>query len=307
MRHVSERQSADEGFGLLSDRTRVDVLRAVAVAQYERDEAGAGPAELAFSEIYDRVDVDNSSKLSYHLGELAGTFLRKDDGGYSLTHAGERIVRFVLSRNYEKPPEFGPREANGTCPFCGAETIEAALHYQFFRLECPSCERPVAGYPTTPAQVRSADGDVLVRRVKEKQVTVYDQIRRGTCPECAGRLSTDVRELPESPLPETNPFFVVDRCEECLRQYNGPLTYRVLYHPASVAFHWDRGIDVTKQLPTDVHDPRHEDRWRAERVSADPDEYEVVLRRGDDRLRARFDATARVIRTERVRRSDAVR
>ena len=54
-------------FGLLSDETRTSLLRAIAVAEHELEEAGAGPATLALSELYDRVDVDNSSKLSYHL------------------------------------------------------------------------------------------------------------------------------------------------------------------------------------------------------------------------------------------------
>jgi hypothetical protein len=304
VRQVSEHRPADEVFGLLSDRIRVDILRAVALAQHERAQAGTGPVELAFSEIYDRVDVDSSSKLSYHLGELAGTFLRKGPDGYSFTHAGERIVRFVLSRNYEEPPAFGPRETAGTCPFCGAETLEASLRRQFFRLECASCDRPVGGYPTTPAQVRSVDESSLVRQVGRTQVTTVEQLRRGTCPECAGQLSTDVREVPEAPLPDGTPFVVVDRCGECLRQYNGPLTYRVVYHPASVAFHWDRGIDVTSRVPSDLHGHVYEDRWTAERVSTDPEEYEVTLRRGDDSLRVRLDATATVTRTERIRRSD---
>jgi hypothetical protein len=57
--------AVDEMFGLLSDETRVGILRAIAVAEHELDEVGAAPARLVFSEIYDRVDVDNTSKLSY--------------------------------------------------------------------------------------------------------------------------------------------------------------------------------------------------------------------------------------------------
>ena len=41
------------------------ILRAIAVAEHELDEVGGAPARLVFSEIHDRVDVDNTSKLSY--------------------------------------------------------------------------------------------------------------------------------------------------------------------------------------------------------------------------------------------------
>lgn len=106
-------RTAEEVFRLLSDEIRLDVLRTVAVAQ--RDELRTGETDLSFSDIYERVDVDNTSKLSYHLGELTGTFLRKHDGGYAFTHAGERLVRFVLAENYLRPPDFGPVEVEGDC------------------------------------------------------------------------------------------------------------------------------------------------------------------------------------------------
>lgn len=301
----SDRTAADV-FALLADDTRVDVLRAVAVAQRERGEPGDGMVELSFSEIYDRVDVEGTSKLSYHLGELAGTLLRKGEGGYSLTYAGEKLARFVLSGNYDRPPVFGPEPASGICPFCGADDLEASLYHQFFVVECASCDRPVSNYTVTPAQARSHDAGDLVRSVKRAQAAAYARIRRGTCPECAGRLATTVRDPGANPLPDADPFVVFDRCEECLRAYNAPLSYGAAYHPASVAFHWDRGVDVTTKGLWEFHDHLRAGRWTAERTATDPAEYEVVLRRGDDALRFALDSDAVVRRTERVRRASGV-
>ncbi|WP_152041116.1 DUF7347 domain-containing protein [Salinigranum salinum] len=137
---MADNRSATDIFRLLADDTRVGILRAVAVAQYELEQVGAGAAELTFSEIYGHVDVENTSKLSYHLGELTGTYLRKSDDGYSLSHAGERIVRFIVSRNYEQPESFGPEPIDGVCVFCGEEALEAKLSHQFFRIDCTACE-----------------------------------------------------------------------------------------------------------------------------------------------------------------------
>ncbi|WP_310908337.1 hypothetical protein [Natrinema sp. 1APR25-10V2] len=103
-------------------------------------------------------------------------------------------------------------------------------------------------------------------------------------------------------MPDADSFVVTSSCEECLREYNSPLTYSVVYHPASVAFYWERGIDVTAQGIWEFHEYVHEERWTSEQTASDPDEYEVVLRHGDDELRLHLDSTATVVRTERVRR-----
>lgn len=55
---MTQNRSATDVFRLLSDETRVDILRAVAVVQYELEEAGSGPVELSFSEIYEHVYVE---------------------------------------------------------------------------------------------------------------------------------------------------------------------------------------------------------------------------------------------------------
>ena len=298
---MTETRSATEIFHLLADDTRVEILRAVAVAQYELEQVGSGAAELAFSEIYDHVDVENTSKLSYHLGELTGTYLRKSDDGYSLSHAGERIVRFILSGNYEQPASFGPEPVAGICVFCGEEALEASLSHQFFRIDCTQCEQQVVGQPITPAQVETHDGDSLVQSVKLRSAEDARQIRRGMCPECGADLSAEVIEIPESPLPDADSFLVASTCEACLREYNSPSTYSVVYHPASVAFHWERGVDVTARGIWEFHEHLYEGRWTSEQIASDPEEYRVVLRHGEDEVRLALDATATVVRTERVR------
>lgn len=299
---MSETQAAHEVFGLLSDGTRVDVLRAIAVAQRDQEDVDSGPAALTFSEIYDRVDVDNTSKLSYHLGELTGTFLWKRDEQYSLSHAGEHVVRFVLSGNYENPTSVDATPVSGRCLYCGGESLEANLNHQFWYVQCTSCDRPVTGLSVTPAQTRSAEGEELIRSVVGRHTVQVEHVRRGICPECAGSLSSEVRSLPTDAPPDSVSFVAVSWCDECLRGISLPLPYSVAYHPASVAFHWDHGVDVTSRGVWEFHDHLYEGRWTAEAVAADPEEYEVVLRRDGDELRIHLDRTGTVTGTERVRR-----
>ena len=296
---MGDDQSASDVFGLLSDETRVDILRTVAVAQ--NDKHLDGPAQLSFSDIYERVDVDNTSKLSYHLGELTGTFLRKDEPGYSFTHAGEKIVRFVLSANYESPEDFGPIPVEAVCPFCDSQAIQARPNHQMLIAECTECDRPVSAYDIPPAQVRERTDEQLIESIKRKHSAHYRQVRNGICPECAGPLSTTVMSSEQLPY-DWQEFLVLDECPECLRRYNAPMSYSVAYHPASVAFHWDHGIDIAGKALWELHDFAADGKWSTEKRATDPDEYVVELRQGDDVLRLFLDSEASVTHTERVRR-----
>ncbi|WP_311174240.1 winged helix-turn-helix domain-containing protein, partial [Halobellus ordinarius] len=148
---MASEQTAADMFALLSDESRVDILRAVAVAQSEQEPSNSGFTPLSFSDIYDRVTIDNTSKLSYHLGELAGAYLRKTKGGYAFTHAGEQIVRFILAENFRQPTEVDSIETEGMCLFCGGTQLEAGLDDQYFMVQCLSCDQPVTGYIVTPA------------------------------------------------------------------------------------------------------------------------------------------------------------
>jgi hypothetical protein len=80
------------------------------------------------------------------------------------------------------------------------------------------------------------------------------------------------------------------------------MTFSVAYHPASIAFHWERGVDITTTGIWKCWEHLREDRWRAQRRSTDPEEYEVELRHDAHALRLVLDADAEVTRTERVRR-----
>ena len=295
-------ETADEVFQLLSDGIRLDVLRTVAVAQHENSRTGV--AELSFSEIYDRVDVDDTSKLSYHLGELTGTFLRKHGDGYAFTHAGEQMVRFVLAENYRQPPAVGPIETEGGCLFCGATSLQAVLEDQYFVMHCTACDQPAYAYRVRPAQVRERSGDDVIEAVLREQVGDLLKARRGVCPDCAGRLDTDVVPADDQPRADEVPasFAAVSECRDCMRVLGLPLPHVAAFHPASVSFHWEHGVDILNTGVWEFNRYLGDGRWASERVGAD--EYRVELRHDTATLRLFLGEDAAVTRTERVRRRD---
>ncbi|ARS90512.1 DUF7351 domain-containing protein [Natrarchaeobaculum aegyptiacum] len=296
-------QTAADAFALLSDPSRVTILRAVAVAQYEQDPSSPGFESLAFSEIYDRVDVDNTSKLSYHLGELTGTYLRKDDDGYALTHAGDQIVRFILAENFHEPTDVGTIETDGTCFYCEETALEAGLDDQYFVVRCQACDRPVTGYIVTPAQARASSGEALLESLTRKQWAEFGLVQAGVCPECAGRVETDVYSVDDLATLEEVPIshFTMHECEACLRRFSGPLAYAAAFRTPPIAFHWDHGVDLVQHGWWELYDHLVAGQWTADRIATDPAEYRVVFRHGNAELRMFLDDDARTIRTERVR------
>ena len=299
----TERAPADV-FGLLSDKIRLDILETIARAQSDEQESGV--AELSFSEIYERVDVDNTSKLSYHLGELTDVFLRKRGDGYAFTHAGEQMVRFVLSGNYRSPENFGTIETEGLCLYCGKTALEATYHEQYFFIRCAECERPAFSYRVRPAQVRSRAGTDLIDSIIWEQAGDFVKMRQGVCPDCAGRLETAVVDAEDQSVPDTVPmsFGTISECQQCLRRMGVPLTHAAVYHPESVTFHWEDGVDIMGSGMWEFHRYLHDGRWTAEQVDTDPAEYRVEFRREETSLRLYLDESATVTRTERVRRRD---
>jgi len=297
-------RTADHVFGLLSDEIRLDILRTVAVSQHE--ERRTGVASLSFSDIYDRVDVDNTSKLSYHLGELTGTFLRKHDDGYAFTHAGERLVRFILAENYQSPADVGPIETDGECLFCGARALQATIEEQYFMIRCEACDRPAFSFRVRPAQVRAHTGKDLIDAVIWEQAGELLKAGQGVCPDCNGRLETEVIDAADEPVGGAVPvsFAAVRECQQCLRQLGVPLPYAAAYHPSSIAFHWEYGVDILGTGFWEFHRHLNDGRWTSERVDTDPPEYRVEFQREETTLRLSLDGDASVTRTERVHRRE---
>ena len=301
---MESERAADEVFGLLSDEIRLDILRAVAVAQ--KEESSNGEASLSFSNIYDRVSVANTSKLSYHLGELTGTFLRKHEDGYAFTHAGERLVRFILSENYERPEDIGIIETDGVCLYCDEAALQATIEDQYFMIRCSACERPAFAYRVQPAQVRSHSGDEVVESVISEQAGDLLKTLHGICPDCGGKLETTVVDASGQSTEDSVPvsFAAISECQKCLRQVGIPLPYAAAYHPESIAFHWEHEVDILGSGFWEFHSYLSNSQWASDRVRSDPDEYCVKFEHGTTVLRIFLDSNASVTRTERVQTRD---
>jgi DNA-binding transcriptional ArsR family regulator len=119
---------AERAFSALAHELRLDVLRVLA------DAAESGAPERSFSEIYDAVDVDSTSRLSYHLDALdrqrqvvdrvhvvpvpLGQAVRVDGG-----HGRPPVRGWVASRAW------GVALASIPCLWAGGPEISCLLSY----------------------------------------------------------------------------------------------------------------------------------------------------------------------------------
>lgn len=74
--------ATSEVFGLLSDETRLAIVRELAAA----DEP------VRFCVLRERVGAADSGRFNYHLGKLRDTLVVRDEDGYRLTPVGTRVA-----------------------------------------------------------------------------------------------------------------------------------------------------------------------------------------------------------------------
>jgi DNA-binding transcriptional ArsR family regulator len=88
-------------FDLLSDETRLAIVRALAERRFEHpDRADVPPdrAGLSFSELRTRVGARDAGRFNYHLGKLRGALVEKTPDGYRLTDRGVTVGGLLLDR-----------------------------------------------------------------------------------------------------------------------------------------------------------------------------------------------------------------
>lgn len=283
-----------EAFAKLADETRVDILRAVAVAERDQETAGGAPY-LSFSELREQVDVSNSSRFAYHLEQLTGTFLHKADRGYTFTWSGERIVRTILAGGYGMPIEFDAVDVAGTCPSCGEAALEAGTETVVIRVRCGACDGPVVSLPLTPGLAAERGPKAVVRAAERRTRSDFDDLFDGDCPKCGGPLDREIREL--DPLPG-DPYLTVNRCRACLAPAGLPLSMWALSHPATVAFYWSHGVDIRATPIWELIPYVSDGRWTVE--GGDSPAYRITLQEAGDELRLALDDDLDVVDVTRL-------
>lgn len=225
--------SPDEAFAVLGNEIRLDVMRVLwhSNAVYEYDDGSDAAETLPYSELRQRVGVEDNGKFNYHLSKLEPHFVRRTDDGYRLSGAGKAIARTVIAVSGADGAAFSA-DLGEDCPLCGGDvTVEYAD--QWLRVRCADCaglfgddapagtlfltDLPAAGLSSREPEDALATG--LYRCSLDITYALF-----GVCRECAGAVSGTVTVCerhdrveggPCSTCGTPFPVWAVTRCETC--------------------------------------------------------------------------------------------
>ncbi|KAB1191198.1 MULTISPECIES: winged helix-turn-helix domain-containing protein [Haloferax] len=263
----------ESAFGALGSELRLDILQILESAARE------SASRLTFSDLYERLDIESTSQLSYHLGRLDGVFVQKSGDKYGLTQAGERVVRAVYAGTYTEHPSFETVSIDGRCPHCGHTALLAAFEEPFLSVTCGECGETVAKYDLPPAQAVGRSPKEVLRSCDRRVYHELGMAIDGTCPTCGGIMDASGRQ--RTP-PRTDEYVVTASCRRCFNQVYAPVELCVFYHPALVAAYWSDGRDATSVRPWNVYSYTID--WEVTFTSVDPFEARVETDVLDDQF-----------------------
>jgi hypothetical protein len=219
-------QPAEAVFALLSNDTRIEILRVLANAD--------GP--LPFSELYDRIGLRDSGQFNYHLQKLADTFIKQGEDGYELTVAGMHVVGALIAGTYTATATLDPIELDDPCPVCGSRPLVITYKNEHAHIDCTACDELHSQFSFPPGTLNQYDREELPAAFDRWVRVLFTQIISGFCANCAGRLDGSLTHDEDKPRYEWH-------CERCGDHARADAATPVFYHPAVQGFLYDQGFD----------------------------------------------------------------
>lgn len=303
-----------EAFQLLSDRTRLEILYALWEGHDPLD-----PAPMRFSELRERLDVEDPGRLNYHLSKLADHFIRRTENGYELRRTGHQVVRTVIAGASVESPTLERTHIDLRCEFCGAPTA-VTYRDEWLFVVCTQCDGFFEGDETHPegylmgAALDPAGfiGREPAELLHASMTVAFKDLLcavEGVCNACSGQMSPWLeicQEHADSGVCEGcgRRFAAICRfeCEVCKNHLTVSPRTVVVGHPAVVAFYYDHGISLQYDDVSATGMQRRLALIKAHEqsiVSRDPPRVEVEVSHEGESLRLLLDDAVRVSSAER--------
>jgi hypothetical protein len=251
--------SPAEAFGILSNETRIRILR----------ELGEAEGPVAFSDLRDRVGVRHGGKFNYHLDRLVGHFVDRTDAGYTLRHPGRWVIQVISSGKATGDPTLNPTAVDLTCDRCDAP-VEVSYSRGEVRVSCPDCrdvdggapvqdpdtdteQGTLATMPLPPAGVEARPAMDLLRAAATQGHLDTLAAESGVCPECSAVVERSVsvcedHEVTEGFCGRCDHRLAVRRefrCTNCRYERSATPVTALVHVPELTTFLVDHGLDPT--------------------------------------------------------------
>jgi hypothetical protein len=295
---------AADTFSLLANEHRMSIVRALAAPGEDgHDPAGltdrqvyiadtVGPPSKSYSELKAATDIRDNGQFNYHLNELLGTFVRKDDDRYRLTWLG-LLANHMAATKLETDDVGRSFDADADCLACGATLRAVYTDEQFFELTCPDCGTSYEQMHVAARGVESHTDTGLLGAVASRAYHERGIFATGVCPRCSGPVEHRVVLPPDDEHARTVPQpLVYCRCTACHAPDFPTVGGLLLAHPAVVGFYHDHGVDLRRTRPWTLSFAAS---WAAVTVeSSDPVRLSVRARCDGETLTVTVDETATV-------------
>jgi DNA-binding transcriptional ArsR family regulator len=278
-----------EAFSLIANETRLSILEALWRAERR---------PVRFSDLRSAVGMRDSAQFNYHLSKLTDQYVVKvddeDGGGYDLRHAGEKVVRAVISGSFNEHPHVDPFEVEGSCAWCEGP-LEAHYEDEMLAVVCRDCERTHGDYAFPPGGLNDRTDEEVASAFDQRVRHLHCLAADGVCPECSGRMVTELAEDGDCCLGDGLRADHV--CRQCEHTLCSTVGLSLLDKSPVVAFYADHGVDLSSRpywtLPWCVRDDR------TEVLSRDPWRLAVTVERGGESLTVELDGSLRILATDR--------
>lgn len=300
--------SPEEAFSVLGDETRLQILQTL----------GEAEDPLAFLELFDRVEYDDTANFNYHLKQLNGHFVRKTDEGYVLQHAGRRVMGAILSGAVTDSPELERTPVDAPCFLCGGP-MEVSYREERLSAYCTDCGGTRNESSDTVRGPTEAAGDIigsvglpsagvhgrtpreLLRAAEIWSVAHGQATARGVCPRCSAPIDRTVRVCEDHDAKDgccetCGQRFAVTTavsCTNCIISGESAFSSYLLGTTEVMAFLIDHGIDPIR--PEAFHLSEYEETV----LSVDPFEARFTFTADDETLTLTVDDDLSVVAVKR--------
>ncbi|WP_435344720.1 DUF7351 domain-containing protein [Haloarchaeobius sp. HRN-SO-5] len=275
-----------DAFDALSDPTRVAIVEALVTARRE----DPGEPALSFSDLRDRVDVDDSGRFNYHLQKLRDRFVEKSDAGYELNYAGKQVAAAILAGVLDEDVSLSPVSLDQECPICEGQ-VSAGYDAGKMTVRCEADHR-LYQTPAPPAAVAGRTVEELLEFTLDLTHSRLLLNARGVCPDCYGPVENEVSFVEYN---DAEFHALLSACERCGTTMQSSLGVCLLHEPDLVTFYRDHGVDVREThlwLLDVLQEP-------AEQVSDDPPRYRLETTVDGETFGATLDSEGNVLETRR--------
>ncbi|WP_254545031.1 winged helix-turn-helix domain-containing protein [Halomarina pelagica] len=298
--------SPDGAFTLLGNATRMGILRAL----WEAYDPYAADNAVPFSELYDRVGIDDTGNFNYHLGRLIDHFVRRTDGGYELATPGFAIVRAVIAGTATENPILDPAVVDATCGRCDSP-VEITYEDGTVWARCTECEGywpqrdgRIFGFGLPPEGLRNRESDEIFDATIAYSIRRFETMSDGVCPACGGTVDASLAACEDHEvgydLCDACGFYFLGIltfvCESCKFAWRSPSWAPVHRHPAVVSFYYERGIEHASVSWEAIC---RSFEWREELLATDPTRLRITVPHRGDELRVVLDETGTVVEVDR--------